>query len=120
MFGGNVESETTGNEIESQTRTDWWGNSLLLGSSTKYFNSKTEKTLNNVVKNSFGRNKIIEAAKSDLSVLSDVCVFTVDVEMTMHDVKINVSLTKKGDSEEKRMQVIWDELSKETVINFII
>jgi hypothetical protein len=29
-------------------------------------------------------------------------------------------LTKKGDSEEKRMQVIWDELSKETVINFII
>jgi len=45
LFGGNPAASTTGSEIESEQRSDFWGNGLLLPNDTELqFNSTTENT----------------------------------------------------------------------------
>lgn len=69
-FGGNVEANTTDNEIEGEERNDWWGNTFLDGEAQ--MNSNLERSLNKNALNSSGRANIEAAAVKDLEYLSEI------------------------------------------------
>jgi len=122
LFGGNVDSETTGNEIEGQQRTDWWANGLIFRDrKDKQFNSKTEKILDSVALNSSGRIDIIRSVESDLNGLKDIADIIVNVVILTHArIRIDVQLQKPGVIEDKIFQFIWDNARKEIIIDKVI
>lgn len=119
MFGGNVEASTQGNEIESQERFDYWGNSLIWPNNTeKQFNSETERALTNNVLNSSGRLIIEQAVKNDLEVISQIADFEVEVSITSESkVQINISLSSIPNQSDKFYQFIWDNAKNEVITN---
>lgn len=122
LFGGNVEANTTGTEIEGQQRNDWWGNALLFSNrKDKQFNSNTERVLDNVTLNTAGRIDIKRAVESDLNNLSDIADITVNIVILSHNkVEISVLLQKPEDIEDKILQFIWDNARKEVIIDTTI
>ena len=117
-FGGNTEASTTGNELESELREDWFGNALLFDNEKDVqFNSLLEKTLNETALDSAGRIKIEEAAKKDLAFMSDIAEVTVSVSILSDDrVSIFVQLKEPDNIQEKEYQLIWDKLKDEVII----
>jgi hypothetical protein len=122
LFGGNIEANTTGNEIETEERFDYWANSLIFENQpNKQYNSNTERVLNEVVLNSNGRLKIIESVNSDLSYLSSVVNFTTDVSLdTYNRVNILINFTEKSNKQQKALQLVFDRAKNEIVIKRII
>lgn len=122
LFGGNVEANTTGTEIEGQQRNDWWGNALLFSNrKDKQFNSNTERILDNVTLNTAGRIDIKRAVESDLNNLSNIADITVNIVILSHNkVEISVLLQKPEDIEDKILQFIWDNARKEVIIDTTI
>jgi len=117
LFGGNPDASTTGSEIESEQRSDFWGNGLLLPNDTELqFNSTTENTLNNVSLDSSGRIEIEEAVKKDLEFMSALARVGVDVSIVSDDrVQIDILLTEPGNLTEKTFQFIWDATKQELI-----
>lgn len=122
LFGGNVESSTKGSELENEVRFDYWANSLIFSDKrSNQFNSETERTLNNVSLNTFGRLSVIDSAKRDLSILKNFAAFEVDaVILNESQIMIEVKLNELGNEEEKVMQMIWDILKNTIIENRII
>ena len=122
LFGGNVEASTTGNEIETELRLDWWGNALLFADNAELqFNSDTERTLNNITINSEGRNTIESAVKKDLLFLSNFAACDVIVSLeTVDRVSIYVTLQEPDNIEEKNYQFIWDASKSELIESIIL
>lgn len=122
LFGGNVEANTTGTEIEGQQRNDWWGNALLFSNrKDKQFNSNTERVLDNVTLNTAGRIDIKRAVESDLNNLSNIADIIVNIVILSHNkVEISVLLQKPEDIEDKILQFIWDNARKEVIIDTTI
>ncbi len=122
MFGGNVEANTIGNEIETQERFDYWQNSLFfLETQSKQFNSNTERTLLNTVLNSSGRLKIQRAVESDISYLSNIVDFTVSVSiLSTNKVEIEIKFTKKTNLEDKILILVYDNARNEVIEQRII
>lgn len=81
-FGGNIEASTTGEEIEGEERKDWFGNVFLLNNPGTQMNSELERSMNENSLNSSGRSKIENAAKNDLSYLSDTAKVDSKVSVT--------------------------------------
>lgn len=121
-FGGNTEASTTGNELKTELKKDWFGNSLLFKNEQDVqFNSTLEKVLNTTVLNSAGRIKIEDAAKKDLLFLKDVAEITVDVSILDDNrVEILARLTELSNLQEKEYQILWDGLKNEVIINEVI
>lgn len=119
MFGGNKEASTKGNELESEERLDWWGNSLLWSQKPqKQMNSNTEQILENVVLNSAGRLEIIRAVEKDLEFLSNIAEVTVNVSILTTDrLEIAVDLKRLSNLEEKRLQLIFDNAVNAVIID---
>lgn len=119
LFGGNVESDTKGNELKSQIRDDWWANSLIFKNRIKkQFNSRTERTLNKVVLNSSGRIEIENSVKEDLKDFTKIISLSVSVKIPSPDrVDILISLKEKENKEQKTIQFIWDNAKKEIILN---
>lgn len=122
LFGGNVEADTLGNELPSQVRYDWWGNSALLANAVPMqFNSQTERALANNTLNSQGRVNIQRAAEADLAYLATIATVTVTVSVPgVNKVQILVNLQQPGNQQNVQLQVIWDNAKKEVIINKII
>ena len=122
LFGGNVEADTKSLYLESEDRFDYWGNSLVWKDSKgKQFNSKTERILQEVVLNSSGRLKIVNAVNSDLEYMSDVAEFTVDVGiLSSNKVSITVSFKEKKNQQNKKLQLIFDNARNEVIIDIKI
>lgn len=118
FFGGNVEASTKGNELEKQERFDWWANSLLFrGKQNKQFNSNLERVLSTTVYNSSGRIEIENAAKKDLQILSSVVNVSVQVSIVAHDkIRLEVKLTGFENGQESELQFIWNNASKEIIL----
>jgi hypothetical protein len=118
LFGGNVESSTTGNEIESQERKDFWANSLIFKEQkNKQMNSLTEKTLRETVLNSSGRLKIQSAVEQDLFFLKNIVNIAINVLiLTSEKVVIEITLTSIDNQSSKLFQFIWDNAKNEVVI----
>ena len=95
LFGGNVSASTIGDELLTDERFDYWANELLFSENVdKQFNSDTERTLNNVVLNSEGRIKIIQAVEKDLVFLKNIVNFEVNVFKRVKSfVKLNSSFS---------------------------
>ena len=119
LFGGNVEANTTGNEIEGQQRDDWWGNTLLFNDrKDKQFNSNTERVLDSVALNTSGRIDIIRAVEDDLKNLENIADVFVNVVILSHTrIEISVLLRKPEGIEDKALQFIWDNATKEIIID---
>lgn len=117
LFGGNIESNTTGQELDTQIREDWWGNELFNDKSKNHqFNSKTERMLDAVTLNTSGRIDIERAVESDLKVLRNVAEFSVKVVILSTDkVKIEIKLLKPDKFQEKSFQFIWDNAAGEVI-----
>ena len=122
LFGGNIEANTTGNEIETEERFDYWANSLIFENEpNRQYNSNTERILDQVVLNSNGRLKIIEAVESDLSYLSNVINFTSDVSFDeTNRVNIFINFTEKTNKQQKALQLIYDRAKNEIIIKRVI
>jgi hypothetical protein len=117
-FGGNTEASTTGNELDSELRDDWFGNALLFDNEKNVqFNSILEKTLNETALDSSGRITIEEAAKEDLQFMKDIADVSVSVSILSDDkVSILVDLKEPDNLQVKEFQLIWDSLKNEVII----
>lgn len=118
LFGGNVESSTTGSEIEGQERGDFWANSLIFKEQkNKQMNSLTEKTLRETVLNSSGRLKIQSAVEQDLFFLKNIVNIATNVLILASEkVAIEITLTSIDNQSSKLFQFIWDNAKNEVVI----
>lgn len=119
LFGGNIEASTQGNELENQERLDWWGNSLFFKDiPSKQFNSETERVLNNVTLNSSGRLSIKSAVENDLSFLSEIVNFSVNIYVTsINRVIIEIIQSSISNQSQQLFQFIWDNAKKEIILN---
>lgn len=122
LFGGNLEASTIGNEIPSEERLDWWGNSLIFGTrQSKQFNSETERVLDNVVLNSSGRLKIQSAVENDLIFIKNIVNFNVNIViLDINKIAINIVLESLANQQDKQLQFIWDNAKNELIINRVI
>lgn len=118
LFGGNIEASTTGQELESELRYDWWANGLLYAQAPqKQFNSETERVLQNTVLNSSGRLEIKSAIENDLAFLGNVANVGVEVNIETHDrVEMYIKLTSLANQEEKVLQLLFDNAKNEVII----
>jgi len=116
-FGGNPGASTIGNEIDTEQRLDWWGNSLIFNNNKNIqFNSLLEDALNNTALDSEGRIIIEEIAKQDLKFLNTFAEVEVDASILSDNrISINVKLTEPDNLQEKEFQFIWDETKKELI-----
>jgi hypothetical protein len=122
LFGGNVEANTKPDILLNEERFDWWGNALFFKDKpTRQFNSNTERTLLEVVLNSSGRLRIIQAVNDDLGYLSELLNSTVDVEFfNTNKIRIIVMFSPKTNQENKVLQLVYDNAKKELIIEKII
>ena len=122
LFGGNLKANTRIDNLISEELFDWWGNSLFFSENpVKQFNSKTERTLDNVALNSSGRLAILQAVKDDLSYLSELLNYSVDVELFgVNKIRIIVNFTQKTNQENKTLQLVYDNAKNELIIEKII
>ncbi|MGR3177835.1 MAG: hypothetical protein ACUZ8E_07235 [Candidatus Anammoxibacter sp.] len=121
LFGGNPAASTTGEELVTEQRQDWWANSLVYQDLPDLQqNSTLEQVLNEVALNSSGRLQIEEAAKNDLKVLKDVAEISVETRITDIDRIEIIIFAKEPDNEQKQEFIfIWDA-TKQEVIEFEI
>lgn len=118
MFGGNLKASTKSAYLPNEERFDYWGNSLVWSQQPKrQFNSETERTLQDVVLNSSGRLRIIQAVNNDLAYLNDVINFTVEVGLlSLNRVSITISYTGKTNQQDKSLQFVFDSSKNEVII----
>ena len=122
MFGGNIEADTLGNELPTQVRLDWWGNSALLANTIPgQFNSQTERAILNNALTSTGRVAIQRAAEADLSYLSTIAVVTVAVNiLSVSKLQILVNLSQPSNNANVQLQVLWDNAKQQMITNLVI
>jgi len=118
LFGGNIEANTIGNELVSEERFDYWANPLFFAQTQiKQFNSNTERELQSVVLNTSGRLRIIQSVNEDLSYLTILLNYKVDVEFVgTNHIRIIVNFTQKGSQENRVLQLVYDNAKGELII----
>jgi hypothetical protein len=122
LFGGNVEASTKGNELLTDERKDWWGNSLFfLNSPKKQFNSETERVLKKVSFNSQGRGVILSAIQNDLKYLGDLATFEINVViLSFTQIEITVEINKPINLKSNYLKLVWDNAKNEVILAKII
>jgi hypothetical protein len=122
LFGGNVEASTKGNELNTDERKDWWGNSLFFfNQPKKQFNSETERTLKTVSFNSQGRGKILSSIQNDLKYLGDLATFEINVViLSFTQIEIIVQINKPNNLSDNYLKLIWDNAKNEVILYKII
>lgn len=122
MFGGNLKASTKSAYLPNEERFDYWGNALVWSDQPKrQFNSETERTLQNVVLNSSGRQKILQAVKTDLAYLENVINFDVEVSLLgINRVGITINYTGKTNQQDKSLQFVFDSSKNELIIEQMI
>ncbi len=117
MFGGNVEASTPLTRLENEQAFDWWGNNLLFPNDTStQLNSLTERTLNNVALNSFGRTVIEKAVKKDLEFMSPFAAVSVTVSIISTDrIAIAIKVVRLDNLEQRAFIYIWDATNRELI-----
>lgn len=118
LFGGNVEAITRGDELITEERFDYWANSLFFSETpTKQFNSITERTINSVALNGQGRLSIINAVNEDLSYLTELLNYSIDVEiLAVNKIRIIINFTPKSNQENRVLQLVYDNAKNELII----
>ena len=119
LFGGNVESNTLGNEISDEERSDYWANNLFFNNNESVqFNSSTERVLNNTSLTSLGRLSIKNSVEQDLLFLKEIVTFEVNVYiLSSSRVSIEVYISGLLNNENKTYQLIWDNAKQEVILD---
>lgn len=122
IFGGNPAASTTGTELDTEQRLDWFGNGLLFQDEPEIQqNSTLERTLNEVALNSSGRLQIEEAVKADLAFLRDVAEISVETSVTDIDrIQITILVQEPDNIQEQSFIFIWDATKEEIIIPITI
>jgi len=122
LFGGNPSHPTTGLEVESEKRYDWWGNSVFFPNSPEeQFNSYTENILNTVSLTSESREIIKGFVLKDLAFLSNLAKIEVEVFLlNVDNVEIVVKVQELSNLQNKEFQFLWDGTKSEIIENRII
>lgn len=122
MFGGNLRANTKSKYLDNEERFDYWGNSLIWPTQkNKQFNSETERALQEIAINSSGRMRVLQAVKSDLSYLSNVINFEVEVNLlNKNKLLITITFTEKTNQQDKSLQFVFDNSKNEVLIQEII
>jgi phage gp46-like protein len=122
LFGGNIQASTKQSYLESEERSDYWGNSLIWKDvKTKQFNSETERTLGNIALNSSGRLSILQAVNNDLDYLKGVVDFAVEVGIdSVSRISITVNFKEKTNQQDKVLQMVWNNSKNEVIITKLI
>lgn len=122
MFGGNLIASTKQNYLANEERFDYWGNSLIWPTNkSRQFNSETERILQEIVLNSSGRLKVIQAVKNDLAYLSNVINFEAEVNiLTQNKISITITFTGKTNQQDKSLKFVVDSSKGEVIIQEII
>ncbi|HTH58233.1 MAG TPA: hypothetical protein VL728_19440 [Cyclobacteriaceae bacterium] len=114
MFGGNEEQSTPFKRLDTEQGFDWYGNSFFGSDPNTFFNSETERALNNTPLTSQGRQIIIDAVKSDLQFMKDFSTVQVAVEIVATNVVvIGVKILQPDSLLDKNYLFMWDALKKE-------
>lgn len=95
LFGGNVEQSTDEVNLEiANERFDFWGNELFHPDEPGFqFNSRFERTLNNVALNTQGLQELEQVAEQDLSFLNEFGEVTIDISIISHNrIRIDVKI----------------------------
>lgn len=119
MFGGNVEANTKGNELQTDIRTDYWANSLFYDAKPKQqFNSNFERALAEVSYNSAGRLALETALKKDLKVLDGIANYTIAINIVTTDrVRVSILLQRLQGGGDSALQFIYDNASGAVIID---
>ena len=122
LFGGNLKASTKQTYLSNEERFDYWGNSLVWPTNkNRQFNSETERILDNIVLNSSGRLKVIQAVKNDLAYLSNVINFEVEVNLlSQNKLSITITFSGKTNQQDKALQFVFDSSKNELIIQQII
>ncbi len=106
LFGGNIEQSTTADIEDGEIREDWWGNELL----DIPYNSDFERTLNNVVLNSYGLKQLEDAGMEDMKYFTDFADITTTASTPEPDKLVyKVTMTQKS-GEKFIVKFVWDNL----------
>jgi phage gp46-like protein len=118
LFGGNIEAITRGDELITEERFDYWANPLFFSEiPSKQFNSITEKTINSVALNSQGRLSIINAINEDLSYLTELLNYSIDVQIfEVNKIRIIINFTPKNNQQSRVLQLVYDNAKNELII----
>lgn len=118
LFGGNLKASTKQTYLDNEERFDYWGNSLVWSTNkARQFNSETERVLHEIVLNSSGRLKVIQAVKTDLAYLESVINFEVEVSLeSLNRVAILITFTGKTNQQDKSLQFVFDSSKNELII----
>jgi hypothetical protein len=121
-FGGNPGFVTTGRELVTEQRFDWWGNSLAFSNEKELqYNSQLENALNTTALTSASRGELEKIAKKDLEFLSTFANVEVSVVIISDNkVSIKATLTELDNLDQKEFQVIWDATKKEVIEQTIL
>jgi hypothetical protein len=124
MFGGNREASTPLLRDENAQAFDFWANSLLFANdSSIQMNSETERTLDKVALNSFGRTLIEKAVKKDLEFMDAFAVVSVAVSIVSVDtIAIAIKVVRLDNLEQRAFVYVWDAtnsrlIQRQAVIN---
>jgi phage gp46-like protein len=122
LFGGNIEASTKSGYLTTEQRFDYWGNDLIWkDQKSKQFNSETERVLKNTTLNSQGRIAILTSANNDLAYLKGVVDLSIDVNIkSISRVAIIVTFKEKTNQQDKVLQLIFDNIKNEVIIEKLI
>lgn len=115
LFGGNKDASTPLTRVKNEQAFDWWANSLLFTNDTSVqMNSETERALDNVALNSFGRGLIEKAVKKDLEFMKPFANVSVTVSIIGIDrILIGIKIIRLDNLEQRAFVYIWDATNKE-------
>lgn len=113
-FGGNKKASTNDQFLENEERYDYWGNILFLSNNpNEQFNSRFEKSLNEIELSSSGRIKLERIANEDLNYLDGLSTHESEVVIESVDrIKLIDSITNKDNT---KFSYIWNEAKDEII-----
>lgn len=122
LFGGNIKASTKQSYLDNEERLDFWGNTLVWATNkARQFNSETERVIQEIVLNSSGRMKIIQAVKDDLAYLESMINFEVEVNLlNQNRLSIIITFTEKTNQQNKSLQFVIDSSKNEVIIKEIL
>ena len=116
LFGGNVKASTQPQMANDEQDCSWWGNAIISEDPSLQFNSQTERILQQIALNNYGRIRIEEAVKKDLEFMQPFANVTVEVSILGNDrVLIAIRIVRPNNLQQKEFIYIWDATNRELI-----
>jgi hypothetical protein len=116
LFGGNLQANTTGPKVSEQSF-DYWGNFMFAPTNQViWFNSDTERILNNIPLSSETRILIESQVKKDLQFIQTFATVNASVVLLgNHRIGIEIQLIEPNTNQITEFSYIWDAMQGELI-----